>query len=85
MYKGYKRKVIVVKDTGSRLFDSAYFVVRDGVGEEKITDMVSEASRIINEKAERERCPVALKRFFSFLLGAAVASVIFATVVAILG
>ena len=50
--KGYQRKVIHIKNTGSYLFDEAYFVLsRDGedlkLGED---DMVTEANRIINDK-----------------------------------
>ncbi len=85
MYKGYKRKVIVVKDTGSRLFDSAYFIVREGADEGGIKDMVEEASRIINEKTAENACPNSYKRFFSFSLGAAFCSVIFAAMVLLLG
>lgn len=51
--RGYQRKVIHIKNTGSYLFDEAYFVLsRDGedlrLGED---DMVTEANRIINDKA----------------------------------
>lgn len=51
--KGYQRKVIHIKNTGSYLFDEAYFVLsRDGeslrLGED---DMVTEANRIINDKS----------------------------------
>ncbi len=84
MYKGYKRKVIVVKDANSRLFDSAYFVVREDAGEHGIHDMVEEASRIINEKIVKETCPVSCKRFFAFSLGAAFCSVLFAATVLLL-
>jgi hypothetical protein len=50
--KGYQRKVIHIKKTGSYLFDEAYFVLsRDGealqLGED---DMVTEANRIINDR-----------------------------------
>jgi hypothetical protein len=50
--RGYQRKIIHLKNTGSYLFDEAYFVLsRDGedlhIGED---DMVKEASRIIDEK-----------------------------------
>lgn len=84
MYKGYKRKVVVVKDTGSRLFDSAYFVVREDAAESGIKDMVEEASRIINEKTAENACPSAYKRFFAFSLGAAFCSVLFAAMVLLL-
>ena len=51
--RGYQRKVIHIKNTGSYLFDEAYFVLsRDGeelrLGED---DMVTEANRIINDKS----------------------------------
>lgn len=51
--RGYQRKVIHIKNTGSYLFDEAYLVLsRDGedlgLGED---DMVTEANRIINDKS----------------------------------
>lgn len=52
--RGYQKKVIFLKDTGSHLFDEAYFVV-SRVGEEANidqTDMVYEANRIIKESLE---------------------------------
>ena len=50
--RGYQRKIIHLKNTGSYLFDEAYFVLsRDGedlhLGED---DMVKEASRIIDAR-----------------------------------
>ena len=53
--RGYQRKVIHIKNTGSYLFDEAYLVLsRDGedlgLGED---DMVTEANRIINDKSYR--------------------------------
>ena len=52
--RGYQKKVIFLKNTGSHLFDEAYFVVsREGenasVGQ---SDMVVEANRIIKESLE---------------------------------
>ncbi len=84
MYKGYKRKVIVVKDANSRLFDSAYFVVREDAGEQGIHDMVEEAARIINEKIEQETCPSSCKRFLAFSLGGAFCSLLFTALVLLL-
>lgn len=49
--RGYQKKVIFLKDTGSHLFDEAYFVV-SRKGEEahvEQSDMVFEANRIIKE------------------------------------
>ena len=49
--RGYQKKVIYLKDTGSHLFDEAYFVVSRQGEEAKIeqSDMVYEANRIIKE------------------------------------
>ncbi len=81
MYKGYKRKVIVVRDTDSSLFESAYFLLRDGGEDFSVKDMVKEASRIIRDKSEEEKCPVSVKKFFTFSVGCAITSVIFTLVV----
>ena len=48
--RGYQRRVIYLKNTGSALFDEAYFVVKEGgVAAAESGDMVSEATRIIEE------------------------------------
>ena len=49
--RGYQRKVIFLKDTGSHLFDEAYFVVSRKGEEANIgkSDMIFEANRIIKE------------------------------------
>ena len=51
MVRGYQRKVIFLKDTGSQLFDEAYFVVSRQGEQAHIdqSDMVFEANRIIKE------------------------------------
>ena len=52
--RGYQKKVIFLKDTGSHLFDEAYFVVSRKGEEAHIeqSDMVFEANRIIKESLE---------------------------------
>lgn len=48
MIKGSRRHMVVLKNTGSPLFEEAYFILREHAGEkERRTDMVSEANRII--------------------------------------
>ena len=53
MLKGCKRNIIMVKDTGSKYFDSAYFVLRNDLpplsGE---NDMINEARRMIEGAGE---------------------------------
>ena len=85
MLKGYKRRVIVVKDTGSRMFDSAYFVLNEGVGEEGINDMVKEATRIIGEKSAHLGSAFFARGLFAFSLGLASASLFLALSALLLG
>ena len=49
--RGYQKKVIFLKNTGSHLFDEAYFVVSREGDESAVcqSNMVSEANRIIRE------------------------------------
>ncbi len=80
--RGYQKKVIYVKNTGSDIFEEAYFVVKGdgydgGYSHEK---MVDEANRIINENAPNKK-----RRFFksvgviipSFFLGVLLCVVVF--------
>lgn len=90
--KGYQKKVIFLKNTGSNLFDEAYFVMsRDGenssLGEE---DMVSEANRIIDESLgikRGEKKGISFGRFasrtFPFLLGSFITAAVFVAVLLI--
>lgn len=70
--RGYQKRVIFLKNTGSELFEEAYFVVKDGMGEKRShLDMVGEANRIIEENYEKKKrftFPVNLA--LSFLAGA---------------
>lgn len=55
--RGYQRRVIFLKNTGSALFEEAYFVMRslemaEGRSE---ADMVAEADRIIEENFGKKR------------------------------
>ena len=54
--RGYQKKVIFLKDTGSNLFDEAYFVVSRKGEEANIeqSDMIFEANRIIKESLENK-------------------------------
>ena len=51
MLKGCQRKIIVMKNTGSNIFEEAYFVLRENAVKAHIseTDMIEEANRIIKE------------------------------------
>lgn len=83
--RGYQKKVIFLKNTGSHLFDEAYFVMsREGEDAAiEQSDMVFEANRIIKESLNdkesrigRER--VREKRTFlvPFLIGALISAAV---------
>lgn len=83
--RGSEKKIIYVKDTGSKIFEEAYFVIRRGVdGEDSRpseNDMVREATRIVAQNGAEY--PAARRRrrlrekILSFLAGAAAATSIF--------
>ena len=54
MVKGCQKKTIHIKDTGSRYYEEAYFVLKPGVSDTKISsrDMISEAVRIAGESLD---------------------------------
>ena len=83
--RGSEKKIIYVKDTGSRIFEEAYFVIRRGMDEEDSrpseNDMVREATRLVTQSgadypATRRRRRLRTKILF-FLAGAAAATSIF--------
>ena len=55
MLKGIQKNVMVVKLTGSPVFESAFFVIRRDAKEPKQGEMVREANRIICECDGRGR------------------------------
>ena len=78
--RGYQKRVIYLKNTGSRNFEEAYFIVRADVSGEKSSSalMIEEANRIIDENfgERRGRLAVFSSYFLTFVLGAAVSAII---------
>ena len=78
--RGSEKRVIFIRDTGSRIFEEAYFIVRRGAAEGASCtegDMLREAQRILGEAssaypARRRRHG----RTSSFFAGAASAGVV---------
>ena len=55
MIKGCQRRIIMVKDTGSPYFDSAYFVIKsDAPISCKDSDMLAEAHKMIDAYSKDE-------------------------------
>ncbi len=72
--RGYQKRVIYLKNTGSRNFEEAYFVMRDQNSEKNISTcaMIDEANLIIEENfGKRKRGALYSKRWYllSFLSG----------------
>lgn len=58
MLKGCHKSVVFLKDTGSELFDEAYFVVKTNIKATKRQDIVTEATMLANgflSEAPRKR------------------------------
>ena len=49
MIKGAQKRIVVVKNTDSRLFSEAHFILKDGYETGSSTDLLSEVKRIISE------------------------------------
>jgi len=72
--RGYQKRVIYLKNTGSRDFEEAYFIVRADVGDkgQSCPHMIEEANRIIDENFGEGRSRLYAYRWyiFMFLAGA---------------
>ncbi len=59
MLRGCQKRIVFLKNTGSKIFDEAYFVISDKESAYAPPDLIAEANRIIEEnvlseeKAER--------------------------------
>ena len=76
MIKGCQREMIVLQTKESPLFESAYFVVRQGCAHASRTDMLAESNRIVEEGGgyflrRRKKLP-----FLPFLAGFLLGSVL---------
>ena len=89
MVRGCQRKVIFLKNTESKIFSEAYFIVDDRTPDTCEADMIREANRIIEENLAREAVErggrrrgilrvlsCAIKGVPAFLLGGGVATVL---------
>ena len=78
--RGYQKRIVFLKHTGSRIFDEAYFLVNPSCVDNDENDMVLEANRIIedNLKEGSSRTKGAVrKNIIPFLLGTAFSGAVF--------
>lgn len=83
MLRGCQKKIVFIKNTGSKVFDEAYFVISGKEGVPSLTDeaMVDEAKRIIDDATFGDKgnglfCSKNLKMLGIFSIGAVVSSLI---------
>lgn len=75
--RGYQKRVIYMKNTGSSLFEEAYFIIRSGSENSCAATeagMVEEANRIIKENIQCKRGGFIYRfrwHIFTFFIGAA--------------
>ena len=81
--RGYQKNIICLKNTGSQLFEEAYFVISPTGASVKKDDMVVEANRIVEESigARGNKRTVSAPGFlYPFLIGAATSFIVLSTV-----
>lgn len=70
MLKGCHKSIVFLKNTGSELFDEAYFIVKPNTYTNKDTDIVKEATRLVSgylEQGHKRKCH---RWLFPFTIGA---------------
>ena len=75
--RGCQKQVIYIKNTGSRHFEEAYFVVREDLSPAEISaeNMIDEANRIIRENISPRKSG-ALRRAARYIIPFGIGSVI---------
>ncbi len=81
MLRGYQKRVVYLKNTGSEIFKEAYFIIEDEKNTSSISTrkLVDEANRIIDENFYEKRRKI-FKRaipFLAFFAGIALSSLVF--------
>ena len=80
MIKGINKNMIVVKNTGSRYFEEAHFIMKNSVSDVHERDLVREASRIVGsiltegtkpKKPKKRAIKTVAALLLSFVSGAA--------------
>lgn len=81
--RGYQKNIICLKNTGSRIFDEAYFVISPTGASVKKDDMVIEANRIVEESMgakKNKKASLAPNFLYPFLIGAATSFIVLSAI-----
>ena len=87
MYRGCKKNIIHIKNTGSRYIEQAYFILKDDLREddERYSDMISEANRIVERSVKNKKKEKTGKRpLLPFALGAALCALLYTLAILVL-
>lgn len=70
MIGGYQRKMYYIRDTRSRVFKEAYFVLREGAEADPVceNDLAAEADRILREHFPRGKRKKKLPKYFPAIM-----------------
>lgn len=86
--KGCQKKIVCMRPSDSRLFDEAFFVLREGTPAPAEADMLAEANRILDENLFRPRRAArgerAVRPLLLFLGGGLCASLLWGTLLSLL-
>ncbi|MBQ7225765.1 MAG: hypothetical protein IJX02_04080 [Clostridia bacterium] len=70
MIKGCHKSIVFLKNTGSELFEEAYFIVKPGANVASKEDIVYQATQLANGLCKQEhKLPKKRTRLLFFLLG----------------
>jgi hypothetical protein len=72
MLRGYQKRVVILKDTGSKIFEEAQFVLKEDFSNASDFDIVSEATRLVNDtsiKIKKPTLPKNTSKILRFSLG----------------
>ena len=88
MLKGYQKRIVILKDTGSKMFEQAQFVLKEEYCNCSEFDIVSEATRLVNDGTVKIKKPKVKKRVseilpfsLGILLGALISIVLYLTII----
>ncbi len=75
--KAYQKKMVFIKNTGSALFEAAYFVLSEKALSENIkrSTMTDEAKKIIKENFKKKK-KIKMSTILSFFTGAALSLIV---------
>ena len=88
MFKGCKKHVIQIKNTGSKYFEQAYFILKDNCNgeEEAYDDIILEANRIVEKSVTKKEKGFRVRRgFISFGFGVCTCAFIYTLILLFIG